>query len=81
MPGVSRQRLPSTKNYSDTHCSFALPPLPLPGSQPYTVQYHHLNIIQQTYVTVNGKTWHTGFLVKIEFDVSLISSTLELTHL
>ena len=31
------------------------------------------------YVTIYGKTWHMGFSVKIEFDVSLISSTLELT--
>ena len=33
------------------------------------------------FVTVYGKTRHMGFFVKIEFDVSLISSTLELTHL
>ena len=33
------------------------------------------------FVTVYGKTRHIGFIVKIEFDVSLISSTLELTHL
>ena len=33
------------------------------------------------YVTVYGKTRHMGLFVKIEFDVSLISSTLELTHL
>ena len=28
-----------------------------------------------------GKTLFTGFLVKIEFDAYLISSTIELTHL
>ena len=30
-----------------------------------------------TYVTVYGKTWHMGFPVKIEFDASLINSTLD----
>ena len=32
------------------------------------------------YVTVYGKTRHMGFSIKIEFDVYLISSTIELTH-
>ena len=32
------------------------------------------------YVTVYGKTGHTGFFVKIEFDASMISSTIELTR-
>ena len=35
----------------------------------------------RVYMTVYGKTRHMGFSVKIEFDVSLISSALELTHL
>ena len=35
----------------------------------------------EAYVTVYGKSRHMGFSVKIEFDVSLISSTLELPHL
>ena len=35
----------------------------------------------RTYVTVYEKTRHMGFFVKIEFDVYLISSTLELTYL
>ena len=34
-----------------------------------------------TYVTGFGKTLRMGFFVKTEFDASLISSTLELTHL
>ena len=34
-----------------------------------------------TYVTGFWKTLRMGFFVKIEFDVSLISSTIELTHL
>ena len=33
------------------------------------------------YVTGFGKTLRMGFFVKTEFDASLISSTLELTHL
>ena len=33
------------------------------------------------YVTGFWKTLRMGFFVKIEFDVSLINSTLELTHL
>ena len=32
------------------------------------------------YVTVYGKTRHMGFFVKVEFDASMISSTLELTR-
>ena len=44
-------------------------PGPLPAFRPY------LN------VTVYGKTRHMEFSVKIKFDASLISSTLELTHL
>ena len=36
-------------------------------------------LVRILYVTVYGKTRHMGFFVKIEFDVSLISSTLELT--
>ena len=35
----------------------------------------------ETFVTVFYKTRHIGFFMKMEFDVSLISSTLELTHL
>ena len=41
-------------------------------------------IIEDTkyiYVTGFGKTLRMGFFVKTEFDASLISSTLELTHL
>ena len=34
-----------------------------------------------TIVTGFWKTFRMGFFVKIEFDVSLISSTIELTHL
>ena len=33
-----------------------------------------------TYVTVYGKTRHMGFSVKIEFNASMISSTIELTR-
>ena len=33
------------------------------------------------YVTGFGKTLRMGFFVKTEFDASLISSILELTHL
>ena len=32
------------------------------------------------YVTVYGKTRHMGFFVKVEFDASMISSTIELTR-
>ena len=32
------------------------------------------------YVTIYGKTPHMGFFVKVEFDVSMISSTIELTR-
>ena len=32
------------------------------------------------YVTVYGKTRHMGFFVKVEFDTSMISSTIELTR-
>ena len=38
-------------------------------------------ITERAYVTGFGKTLRMGFFVKTEFDASLISSTLELTHL
>ena len=33
------------------------------------------------FVTVYGKTRHMGFFVKVEFEASMISSTIELTRL
>ena len=50
----------------------------------YTMQIVGLSwneVAYFTYVTGFWKTLRMGFFVKIEFDVSLISSTLELTHL
>ena len=34
----------------------------------------------RVYVTVYGKTRHMGFFVNVEFDASMISSTIELTR-
>ena len=38
-----------------------------------------LGVPRPQYVTVYGKTRHMGFFVKVEFDASMISSTIELT--
>ena len=50
------------------------------GVAMYTSNYC-IQIEEIVDVTVYGKTRHIGISVKIKFDVSLISSTLELTHL
>ena len=52
----------------------------------YRPRYHVEIVVQQSngyHINVTGfeKTLLVGFFVKIEFDASLISSTIELTHL
>ena len=37
-------------------------------------------LLSLAFVTVNEKIWHMAFSVKVEFDVWLISSTIELTR-
>ena len=46
----------------------------------YNKKNDHLKNIFLVYVTIYEKTWPMGFFVKVEFDVWLISSTIEVTH-
>ena len=47
----------------------------------FYVPFRNVMQHESKYVTVYGKTRHIGFSMKIVFDASLISSTLELPHL
>ena len=49
----------------------------LPFACVHTCMHMYMYIL---IVTVYGKTRHMGFFVKVEFDASMISSTIELTR-